>query len=180
MNMLMQCLQLRMVLLLIMATIILGCTISEDVPSQEQYAQAIEKGIMCPVCPGESIDQSRHPLSIQMRSIVTEKLDQGWTEKQIDAFFVERYGPSVLLDPPRDGVNLLVWLVPPFSLAVAFILLYFSLRSMARFREVAAELTDNVDELSGSEKKEYFRRIKTAFNVQLLEGDEDDKSDGHG
>ena len=41
------------------------------------------------------------------------KLAEGSTNDEIRQFFVERYGPSVLLEPPREGLNWLVWVVPP-------------------------------------------------------------------
>ena len=79
---------------ILLVGIALGCAVGEGVPVLERRAQDIEKGIMCPVCPGESIDQSQHPLAVQMRGIVSEKVEEGWTGKQIEAFFVERYGPA--------------------------------------------------------------------------------------
>jgi cytochrome c-type biogenesis protein CcmH len=148
----------------LLAAIALGCTARDDVPLMERRAQEIEKGIMCPVCPGESIDQSQHPLAAQMRAIVAEKLDQGWTEKQIDAFFVERYGPSVLMDPPREGINLAVWLVPPVGVATALLLLYLALRSMLRSRAVGAEGPDEIEGLSEEERADYFNRIEAALD----------------
>ena len=59
-----------------LAAIALGCTSAEEVPAVERRARQINEGIMCPVCPGESIDQSQHSLAVQMRGIVAEKLEQ--------------------------------------------------------------------------------------------------------
>ena len=39
-----------------------GCSRGEDVPDLERRAQAINRDLMCPVCPGESIDSPRTPL----------------------------------------------------------------------------------------------------------------------
>ena len=163
--------QRALVATVILAAIVVGCTAIEDVPPEERRAQAIAKGIMCPVCPGESIDQSQHPLSAQMQAIVVEKLDQGWTEKQIDAFFVERYGPSVLLDPPREGINLIVWLVPPMGVSTALLLLYLVLRSMLRSRALGTEGAEETEGLTEEERTDYFHRIETALDVQVHDGD---------
>ena len=83
---------------------------------------------MCPVCPGESIDQSQHPRAKAMRGVVDEKLAEGSANDEIRQFFVERYGPSVLLEPPREGLNWLVWVVPPLGILAAALALYFVLR----------------------------------------------------
>ena len=83
--------------LIVVMALTYGCvtTASPDIPEAERRASALNKAIMCPVCPGESIDQSQNPLAVQMRAIVDEKLEEGWDEGRIKDFFVERYGPSV-------------------------------------------------------------------------------------
>ena len=155
---------------MLLVGIALGCAAGQGVPLLEQRAQDIEKVIMCPVCPGESIDQSQHPLAVQMRGIVSEKLEEGWTGKQIEAFFVERYGPSVLLEPPRDGLNLMVWLAPPLGLALALSVLYLVLRGMVRSPSLAAEGAQDDIGLSEAERNEYFLRIDAAIGDDRDEG----------
>ena len=86
------------------SVLLMACTNAQaDVPPIEQRAQALNRSIMCPVCPGESIDQSQVALAVQMRGIVNEKLAEGWTDEQVREFFVERYGPSVLLETADRG-----------------------------------------------------------------------------
>ena len=102
----------------------LACASDEELPTLEARAQEINKTVMCPVCPGESIDQSQHPRAKAMRGVVDEKLAEGSTNDEIRQFFVERYGPSVLLEPPREGLNWLVWVVPPLGVLAAALALY--------------------------------------------------------
>jgi cytochrome c-type biogenesis protein CcmH len=158
---------------MLLAGIVLGCAAGQGVPLLERRAQDIQKGIMCPVCPGESIDQSQNALAVQMRGIVTEKLEEGWTGKQINAFFVERYGPSVLLDPPRDGLNLMVWIAPPIGLALALGVLYLVLRAMVRSPTAAADGAEDDAGLSEAERDEYFRRVDAAIGYDRDEGAEE-------
>ena len=98
-----------------LAVAVVACSATYEVPDLERRAQQINKSVMCPVCPGESIDQSQHPLSVQMRAAVDEKLGEGWSDGQVREFFVERYGPAVLLEPPAEGAHLVAWLVPPLG-----------------------------------------------------------------
>ena len=98
----------------------------------EARAQEINKTVMCPVCPGESIDQSQHPRAKAMRGVVDEKLGEGLMNDEIRDFFVERYGQSVLLEPRREGLNWLVWVVPPVGILAAALALYFVLRLAVR------------------------------------------------
>ena len=113
---------------------------------------------MCPVCPGESIDQSQHPLSVQMRAIVADKLDQGWTEDMIKSLFVESYGPRVLLEPPRQGFDVIVWLVPPAALALAALVLYAALRFMRDGRGLGKDSV--AARLSEEDRERYLSRVE--------------------
>lgn len=98
----------------------------------EQRAYAIDKTLMCPVCPSETINQSRVELAKQMRAIVREKLAEGWSDDQIRQFFVDRYGPSVLAEPPRRSFTLAVWILPPVALVGAVVGLIILLKTMSK------------------------------------------------
>ena len=134
----------------------------------EQRSQALNRTIMCPVCPGESIDQSQVALAVQMRGIVNDKLAAGWSDEQVREFFVERYGPSVLLEPPTKGISLAVWLVPPLGVAAAIGVFVIALRHMRR-RPTAS---DGDDEMSDDDLQPYYERIEASVS-----GDKVDRQD---
>jgi cytochrome c-type biogenesis protein CcmH len=98
----------------------------------EKRAQGLEKSLICPICPGETLDQSFVQISQDMKRILREKLLEGQDEDQIKDFFVARYGTSVLAAPPRSGFNLVTWLVPPAGVAVGIVLLIVVMRQMRR------------------------------------------------
>ena len=154
-----------------------ACVSRDEIPPIERRAQQVNQGIMCPVCPGESLDQSQHPLSVQMRAIVMEKLEDGWTQGRINEFFVERYGPSVLLEPPREGLNLLVWLVPPVGILLAGFLLFGVLRLMLRSRALESDGAVAAVRLTGDDRDRYFRRIEATL---AYDGSEDATGDPDG
>ena len=116
----------------IISLLIFGCFSKVEVPEHDRRIQELNKVLMCPVCPGESIDQSQNELSLQMRVIVEEKIDEGWTDEQIKNYFVERYGPRVLMTPPFTGFSITAWIIPPFILVCAAILFVFYIRSKLR------------------------------------------------
>ena len=138
-------------------------------PAMEQRSQALNKTIMCPVCPGESIDQSQVALAVQMRGIVAEKLAAGWDDEQVREFFVERYGPSVLLEPPTRGISLAVWLAPPIGVAAAIGVFVIAIRHMRR-RPTLADGDD--DEMSDDDLQPYYERIEASVS-----GDKVDRQD---
>ena len=149
--------------LIIVLIFVCACTSSYEIPDFEQRAHELNKTIMCPVCPGEAIDQSQHVLATQMRTIVLEKISEGWSDDEVEEFFVSRYGPSVLLKPPREGFNLLAWILPPLGL---LILLITSLIVLGKMRnrpgvilgDSIAESTCRSDELA-----EYLDSIEESL-----------------
>lgn len=145
-----------------------------DVPPPELRAQNLNKTIMCPVCPGESIDQSQNTLAVQMRGIVDDKIAAGWSDAQIRDFFVERYGPSVLLDPPTEGIGLAVWIGAPLGVAIALAAFALALRHMRRQTapdggDGSAETQARNDDDAGNmdetdvDLQPYYERIEAAM-----------------
>ena len=146
-----------------MMSFTLACASDEELPTLEARAQEINKTVMCPVCPGESIDQSQHPRAKAMRGVVDEKLAEGSSNDEIRQFFVERYGPSVLLEPPREGLNWLVWVVPPLGVLAAGLVLFFVLRLAVRSSPRNGRTADGASSLTEAERDDYFRRIEAAL-----------------
>ena len=161
---------------LAMVTLAAACDRGNDIPAIERRAQEINKVVMCPVCPGESIDQSQHELAVQMRSIVEDKLDMGWSEQQVKDFFVERYGPSVLLEPPRHGFDLLVWIVPPVGFGLALAALYLVLRMMVSSKGRDDDVVSSISVLTEEERDIYLTR---AVSVLALEDQKVDTTGDH-
>ena len=119
--------------LLVLFSLAAACSSSER--TVEERAQSLYRQLMCPICPGETIDQSQVQVAKDMRLIVREKLEAGETEDEIKAYFVDAYKDSdlsILASPPASGFNLLIWIVPPIGLAGALGALYLVLREMSR------------------------------------------------
>lgn len=80
--------------------------------AQDEAYVRVAKQLRCPVCQQLSILDSPAELAVEMRSVVRERLDAGDSEEEVLAYFVSKYGQWVLLDPPKEGFNLVVWLGP--------------------------------------------------------------------
>jgi cytochrome c-type biogenesis protein CcmH len=115
--------------------IVTGCTSNSKSLSPDELetmAQGIDKGLMCPVCPSETIDQSQVQIAKQMQIIVREKLAEGSSRDTIFQFFTDRYGARILAEPPKSGFNLLVWVMPPMALLVGSGILIMIVLAMRR------------------------------------------------
>lgn len=72
----------------------------------------IARQLRCPTCISESVADSSAAISQQMREIIHDMLAEGKDEPEILAYFQARYGDWILLDPPKRGIHLVVWLLP--------------------------------------------------------------------
>lgn len=88
-------------------------------PGLEARAREISRDIRCPVCQGESIDDSSAPISRDLRLIIRERLVAGDTDAAVVDYIVARYGEFVLFNPPATGSNLILWLAGPALLLSA-------------------------------------------------------------
>ena len=166
---------------LILAAITSSCTSSQEIPELELRAQRLNKVIMCPACPGESIDQSQNDLAIKIRGIVIQKLTEGWTDDQIKTYLVQAYGTSVLLEPPRKGFSLVVWIFPAVGIFGAALALIIALRLMRRPDVTQSPQIGQTSQISEEERSKYFERIQLILDGSKEETtpEENDRIAGH-
>jgi len=100
----------------------------QEVPTDDQV-NAIAKQLYCPVCENVPLDVCPTQACQQWRDTIREKLGAGWTEAQIQQYFVDQYGARVLATPPATGLNWLVYLLPPLAFAGGGYLLLRAVRA---------------------------------------------------
>ncbi|MEP6780337.1 MAG: cytochrome c-type biogenesis protein, partial [Gemmatimonadaceae bacterium] len=94
--------------------------------------KTVASRLRCPVCQGESIQDSPAELSAQMRSLVREQLAAGRTESQVFDYFVQKYGQWILLEPRAEGINLLVYWLPILFIVLGAGGLWMAVRKWTR------------------------------------------------
>ena len=78
----------------------------------EARTSEIAATLRCPVCQGESIQDSPAELAQEMRGVVRDQLRAGKSPDEIRAYFVQRYGEWILLEPKMTGLNVLLYAFP--------------------------------------------------------------------
>lgn len=101
-------------------------------PALEARAREISKVLRCPVCQGETIDDSNAPISRDLRLYVRERLVAGDTDQQALDAVVDRFGEFVLFEPPVRGFNWLLWLAGPIMAVLALLIGWRFLASRGR------------------------------------------------
>lgn len=92
----------------------------------------IAKTLRCTVCQTENIWESGAPLAKQMRDLVRERVAQGQSAEEIRTYFLSRYGDYILMEPPKQGINWLIWTIPFILLLGGGVLLYRELGQWVR------------------------------------------------
>lgn len=105
------------VLALVALIAVLPITDSKADNIDEQVGE-ISYLLMCPVCQGQTVEESNSQLAKDMRAIIRTKLEEGHSKEEIIAYFVDRYGEAILGAPPAKGTNLILWLFPAFAFVV--------------------------------------------------------------
>ena len=105
----------------------------EEILKNSKYelrARNISKNIRCVVCQNQSIDESSAPLAKDLRILIRDKIKEGNKDEEIYKFLTDRYGDFILLKPPLNSKNLILWLLPfVFLILSIFVVLYHNRKS---------------------------------------------------
>lgn len=101
--------------------------IADDPVLEARMIKLAEK-VRCLVCQSEPVSTSHSDWSNDVRAIMREKMKAGATDQEIMDMLVERFGKSVLFDPPVDKETMPLWAAPFALLLIGGSLLAYQLR----------------------------------------------------
>jgi cytochrome c-type biogenesis protein CcmH len=81
----------------------------------------IAQDLYCPVCENTPLDVCGTQACADWRELIRTKLAQGDTAQDVYDYFARQYGDSVLASPPREGINLILWLFPIVAVVLGLI-----------------------------------------------------------
>jgi cytochrome c-type biogenesis protein CcmH len=93
----------------------------------------LEKRYICPTCQ-TTLELSNAPVAERMRAFIRERIAAGDSRSEIDEALVADFGEEVLAAPPKEGFNLLAWVLPLLGGALAIGALAFALVRWSRTR----------------------------------------------
>jgi cytochrome c-type biogenesis protein CcmH/NrfF len=100
-------------------------------PAPQTTVNAIEAEVMCPIC-GTLLELAESPQAKREKVLVAKLVAAGKSKSEVKDALVAQYGPSVLALPKASGFDLSAYLVPILALAVAVVVLAFSVRRWRR------------------------------------------------
>ncbi|MEX2501046.1 MAG: cytochrome c-type biogenesis protein [Trueperaceae bacterium] len=98
----------------------------------------IGRQLRCPTCVSQSVADSNSAIATEMRTEIRELLQDGRTEREVLALYRERYGDWILLEPPREGIHLLVWALPAIAVGLGVAALVLLMVRWTRASRAAA------------------------------------------
>ena len=94
----------------------------------------------CPVCQALSVADSPTTSALAMREEARDLLAQGYTREQVLQYFEASYGEFILLEPKKQGFNLVVWLAPIVAALLGLVVIAGRLRGQrGAIEEMEAE-----------------------------------------
>jgi cytochrome c-type biogenesis protein CcmH len=117
--------------------------LADDPVMEKRMIQLAEK-VRCLVCQSEAVSSSHSEWSNDVRQIMRDKMKAGATDQEILDLLVERFGKSVLFDPPVDKETMPLWLAPFVLMLAGGTILIYQLRK--RKGQVAEAELSSADE----------------------------------
>jgi cytochrome c-type biogenesis protein CcmH len=114
------------------------------VVSMDDRVRQVATTLRCPVCLDLSVADSPSLTAREMRATIATQLREGRTPTQIRDFFVARFGPTILLTPRGDGIDLLAWIAPALLVAFGLGLLAFTLLRWSRGPQTQARSDESL------------------------------------
>ena len=129
-------------------------------------AKELQQELWCPICQGVRLDVCEQKVCQQMRDMIDEDLAAGKTKEEIKANFIEFYGPVVLGEPPREGFNLLAWIVPILLVVGGLLFALFLTRRWSRKPTATpAAVANKAPPLSPADD-DYLARVERELGEQ--------------
>jgi cytochrome c-type biogenesis protein CcmH len=92
----------------------------------EDIKNKITKNLRCLICQGQSVYDSDSEFANSLKVLVDKKIEEGFSEEQIYAYFKEKYGEWILYDPGLNKNTYILWLLPILIFLIGGAIIYKS------------------------------------------------------
>jgi len=102
-------------------------TITFAAESEEFEARfkKLSNELRCPTCQGLSVKDSEARFSNSIKDKIRELMKYNKSDIQIREYFIERYGEWILRVPPKQGFNLVLWILPGAGIVIGLLWVVF-------------------------------------------------------
>jgi cytochrome c-type biogenesis protein CcmH len=155
----------KLVFALALLTILaLAGTAAAQTPTPNQINE-VARELWCPLCNGVRLDNCDLQACVQMREVISQKLQAGESTGDIKTYFVQQYGDVVLGQPSTEGFNLVAWLFPILAAVVglgwvAYLVMTWRKKQQAALVTAGAGPASAAPRQPGDESDDYMKRVE--------------------
>jgi cytochrome c-type biogenesis protein CcmH len=120
----------------------------------------LEGQLMCPICEGETLAQSDSPAAQQIKAEIRARIGAGDTRSEIKRRLVDEWGKRILAAPPREGFDLLAWVLPIVGVLGGAVVIGLLAWRWSRTREPAAQWTLTARPLGAEEERRLDEELR--------------------
>ena len=105
--------------------IFLTLAVDKSYANIEDDIKKITLKLRCMTCQNQTIYDSEADFSLDIKKIVSQKLQNNETEKEIIDFLIQRYGEYIVFQPQMNKRNIFLWYFPfvIFAFSLVFLIL---------------------------------------------------------
>ena len=90
----------------------------------ENLNEKITKNLRCLICQGQSVYDSDSEFANSVKILVNQKLNEGFSEKEIYSFLKKKYGEWILYEPEFNKNTYFLWLLPILMFLLGGIIIF--------------------------------------------------------
>ena len=94
----------------------------------ESKTYEILKNLRCLVCQGQTISDSNSDFALTIKEVVTEKINEGLSRKEIYYFLSDKYGDWILFNTPLKKNSYFLWFMPYILFILGGAILYIVIK----------------------------------------------------
>jgi cytochrome c-type biogenesis protein CcmH len=104
----------------------------------EREARAIDAKLVAPCCFMQQVSVHQSAAAEEVKADVRRRLIAGETRQQILDAYVAQYGKHILAEPPAEGFDLALYVLPPIGLVASLGLIAWLIRRLSHPPAIAA------------------------------------------
>jgi cytochrome c-type biogenesis protein CcmH len=104
----------------------------------EQEARALEAMLIAPCCFSQQVSVHRSAAADEVRQDIRTRLAAGETRDEILDAYVAQYGKRVLAQPPAEGIDRVLYILPPLAFVLTAAVMVVIVRRFTASRAARA------------------------------------------
>ncbi len=118
-----------------------------------QGTEDIASQLICLCGCGKLLNVCEMDTAKQMKSVISDKLAEGWGKQQVIEYMTATYGEQVLAAPTKKGFNLIAWITPFALILFGTVVICMVVLAWVRHRQGILQTESEVVVSQGLEAK---------------------------